>query len=119
MMEALRDFIADVILAFGSLVYTAQDPQKLEELLAEFGWAASSVPQPLLELSTAGSELMDTIQSDPGEVSLTQAIGSLKPLTDAIRAISTRSDGDFPSGIDVATFKVTIGRDLLDYFIVE
>lgn len=119
MTEALRALIDDVVLAFGSLVYTVQDPQALKDLLADLGWTVKSVPQPLLDLAAAGSGLIDAIESDPGAASAAELIDSVKRLADTISAISTRSDADFPSEVDVASFKATIGRDLIDYFLVE
>jgi len=118
-MRALRDIIDDVILAFGPLVYTAQDPQRFKDLLADLGWTVTSVPQPLLDFATAGSDLVGTIEADRGEISPTHLIDSVKRLVDAIDGIRTKPDAAFPSGIDAASFKATIGRDLLDYFIVE
>ena len=119
MLEALRDIIDELIAALGPLVDAAQDPEELKAVLADLGWTPNSAPQPLLELAQAGAELVGTIGSDTEEISPAQALGSVKRLVDAINAIRTKPDGAFPSEIDVASFKETIARDLLDYVLVE
>ena len=119
MIKALSDIIDEMILALGPLVDATQDSQMLSGLLAKLGWTPNSVPRPLIELASAGSDLVNIIGSDPGEVSPEQAIDSVKRLVDAINAIRTLPDTDFPSGIDIAAFKATIGRDLLDYLLVD
>jgi hypothetical protein len=119
MVEALRAIVDEVILALGPLVNAAQDPDEIQALLADLGWTIASVPPPLSELAVAGLDLIDTIGSDAGEVSFPQALQAVQKLVDAINAIRARPDGDFPSGVDVASFKATIGRDLIDYLVVS
>jgi hypothetical protein len=118
-IAALRGLIDEVILALGPLIDAAQDPQSLKSLLADLGWTVESVPQPLLELAAAGSDLASIIGSDSSEGSPAHAIQSIKRLVDAINAVRTKPDSDFPTDIDVASFKATIGRDLLDYLFVD
>ena len=53
------------------------------------------------------------------ELSTIELVNAVKGLVEALIAMRTKPDGAFPSGIDVASFKATIGRDLLDYLFVE
>jgi hypothetical protein len=117
--DALRGVIEEMVLALAPLVEAAQAPDDLMGLLAELGWTAASVPPPLLDLTTAGASLLDALGSEPGELSTAQVLASIGSLVGAIDAIRTRPDSEFPDGLDVAAFKQTIGRDLLDYCIVE
>ncbi|HWZ73614.1 MAG TPA: DUF6603 domain-containing protein, partial [Casimicrobiaceae bacterium] len=117
--DALRGVIDEMALVLAPLVDAAQAPETFTRLLADLGWTAASVPQPLLDLAQAGSSLLDAIGSDPDEISTGHLLVAIAGMVDAIDAIRTRPDNAFPSGIDVASFKQTIGRDLLDYCVVE
>lgn len=119
MTEALRGVIDEVILAFGPLVDATQDPDALRGLLADLGWTPASVPQPLSELASAGSDLSNVISAASEDVSTIQALMAVGRLVEAIDAIRTKPDAAFPAGIDVASFKATIGRDLVDYLLVD
>ena len=119
MTQALRGVVDEVILAFVPLVAAAQDPGALEALLRDLGWTPASVPKPLSDLAVAGAKLIDAIGSDEDSVSLAQEIDAIARLLDAVDRIRSQPDAAFPSGIDVASFKTTIGRDLLDYLLVN
>lgn len=118
-MEALRDITQEIIDALAPLVDASGDPEKLLILLAELGWTPNSVPQPLQELAQAGSKLIATLDADPSGINAIEALDSIVRLSQAIDAIRNKPNGAFPSGIDLASFKATIGRDLLDYILVE
>lgn len=119
MLEALRDIIDEVILALGPLVDSAHDPEELIDILADLGWTPSSVPRPLVELAAAGKDLVSMIGTDLEGIPLDKAFTSVKQLVDAIHAISAKPEDAFPNGIDISSFKTSIGRDLLDYVLVE
>lgn len=119
MVEAFRDILDEVIAALGPLVDAARDPQDLMTLLADLGWTPNSAPQPLHDLAQAGAELIALIGADPAGIPALQAIDAVKRLVDAVNAIQSKPGALFPGGIDVASFKATIGRDLLDYIFVE
>jgi hypothetical protein len=119
MIEALRALVDEVMLALGPLVDRARDPQALVDLLADLGWTVSSVPRPLLEIAAEGAALVDTIGSADDEIALVDALAAVKRLVAAVNAIRSRPDREFPAGIDVAAFKETVGRDLLDSVLVD
>src|SRR4030095_13097409 len=118
MMDALRDIFDELIMALAPLIDAAQDPRKLQALLADLGWAPTSAPQPLQDLAAVGAELVNLIGADASAIESQQAIDAVKRLTEAINAIGGNPDSAFPSGVDIATFKSTIARDLLDYVLV-
>src|SRR4051794_32108858 len=117
--DALRGFIDEMVLVLAPLVDAAQEPDNLKRLLGQLGWNAASLPQPLLQLTTAGSSLIDALGADPDEISAPQLLAAIGGVIDAINAIHARPDSEFPADVDVATFKNTIGRDLLDFCVVE
>ncbi len=117
--NALRTFVDEMVLVLAPLVDAAQKSDELKRLLAELGWNAASVPQPLLRLATAGSSLIDAVGADPDELATPQLLTAIGGVIDAINVIHARPDSEFPDGVDIAAFKNTIGRDLLDYCVVE
>ena len=117
--EALRGVIDEVVLALAPLVDAAQAPEDFTRLLAELGWTVASIPRPLLDLATAGSSLLDALGSEPGELPTVQLLTSIGGLVSAIDAIRAQPDSAFPADVDIASFKQTIGRDLLDYCVVD
>jgi hypothetical protein len=117
--SALRGAIDEMVLVLVQLVGAAQEPDAFVRLLAELGWTVDSLPPPLLELATAGSSLIDVLWSEPGDVSAQQALDAIGGLAAAVEDIHAQPDSVFPSSVDVASFKQTIGRDLLDFCVVE
>src|SRR5690349_12298414 len=118
-IEALRAVVDEAILVLAPLVEAAQSPDALLQLLATLGWTPASVPQPLTALAGAGASLLDLIDADEDATQAPQLLTAIGHLVDAINAIHAQPDSVFPTGIDVAAFKQTIGRDLLDYCVVE
>ena len=121
MSDALRGFVDEAILALAPLVDAAGDPAALAALLDELGWTPASMPKPLSDLAVAGAQLIDFASADDSQpaVALEQAFGAIQRLVAAIDAIRSQPDSVFPGGIDVAAFKATIGRDLLDHLLAE
>jgi len=117
--STLRGAIDEMVLLLAPLVGAAQEPDAFVRLVAELGWSVASVPPPLLELATAGSSLIDVLWSEPDHVSTQQVLDAIGALAAAVEDIHAAPDGAFPSSVDVASFKQTIGRDLLDYCVVE
>jgi hypothetical protein len=117
--DPLRALVDEVVLVFAPLVEVAQEPDDFVDLLGDLGWTVSSIPAPLLELATAGSALLDTIGADPGDVPTTAVLSAIASLAAAVEAIHGAPDSVFPSSVDTTAFKQTIGRDLLDYCVVE
>ena len=116
--SALRGVIDEVARLLAPLVEAAGEPDALLHLLRELGWQPASVPRPLTELAGAGADLVDTIVLGD-EAQAPQMLAAIGKLVAAIDALRSRADADFPDGVDVATFKQTIGRDLLDYCVAE
>jgi len=114
-MDALRQVADELIAALAPLVDAARDPEKLQGLLAELGWTPNSVPQPIREALTSGARLLDVIGSGADPIESPEAIALVTRLAAAVNAIATSPDNAFPGGVDVASFKTTIARDLLDY----
>src|SRR2546430_269018 len=119
MIEALRAAVDEVLLALAPLTQAAGDSGKMRWLLSELGWTPDSVPQPLAGLATAGSDLIGLVGADPDATSTPEVFAAVGKLVAAIDEIRTTPDSTFPSGLDVASFKATIGPDLLDYLLVE
>jgi hypothetical protein len=119
MDDALAVICAEFIEALAPLINAAEDPDKLLALLSELGWTPNSVPKPLQALADAGADLIDLIGTDSGALDTTDALGEVAQLINAIIAIASNPDAAFPGGIDIAAFKSTIGRELLDYVVVE
>ena len=120
MSDPLSNIIDEAIAAVEHLIDIAQDPEALRVFLGEFGWTPQSLPQPLANVATTGAALLDAISSYSGDAaSVAQALSAIKNLVTAINAIVSQPDTAFPAGIDIAAFKQTIGRDLLDYILVE
>lgn len=117
--EAFLSIIDEMVLVLAPLAEAAQAPEDLTRLLAELGWTPASVPRPLLDLAAAGSGVLDALGSEPGDISAVQLLAAIGRLAAAIDAIRAQPDSEFPDGLDIASFKQTIGRDLLDYCIVE
>jgi hypothetical protein len=117
-MEALRDIVDELMTALSPVIDAAQEPAELQALLANLGWTPNSAPQPLRDLVSAGADLVQAIGTD-GNFETSKAIDAVKRLTEAINAITNNPDNAFPAGVDVATFKATIARDLLDYILVS
>ena len=114
-MEALRQIADELIEALAPLVDAARDPEKLQGLLAELGWTPNSVPQPVREALASGARLLDVIGSGADPIESAEVVALVTRLAAAVNAIANSPDNAFPGGIDVATFKATIARDLLDY----
>jgi hypothetical protein len=119
MNEALSQIGDEFLEILAPLVNAVGDEAELQALLAELGWTPNSVPRPLQTLADAGADLIDMIGTDPANLDVTQLLAKVAQLINAINAIAANPDSAFPGGIDVAAFKATIGRDLLDYVIVE
>jgi hypothetical protein len=118
--DALSNVIDEAIEAVEHLIDIAQDPEALRVFLGEFGWTPQSLPQPFADVASAGAALLNAVTSDSGDAaSAPQALSAIKNLVTTINAIRSQPDTAFPDGIDVAAFKQTIGRDLLDYILVE
>jgi hypothetical protein len=117
--DPLRGLVDEMVLVLAPLVEAAQAPDQLVALLAALGWTVASIPAPLLELATAGSELLDAIGATPEEVPTAHVLDAIGSLATAVVEIEAAPDTAFPSSVDIAAFKQTIGRDLLDYCIVE
>jgi hypothetical protein len=115
----LRGIADEMLLVMAPLVEAAKAPDDFVSLLADLGWTVASVPEPLLEFATAGSTLLDLLASDRDVVSTTQVIDAIGQLAAAVDDIATQPDTAFPTTVDIASFKQTIGRDLLDYCVVE
>ena len=114
-MDTLRQIADEVIEALAPLVDAAQDPEKLQGLLANLGWTPNAVPQPVREALASGASLLDLIGSGAEPIDSVEAVARVTRLAAAVNAIANSPDNAFPGGIDVATFKATIARDLLDY----
>lgn len=119
MIEALLPVVDEVVLALAPLLGAADSPDQFRWLLAELGWTPASIPQPLVDLATAGSELVNLISADADVTTVQQSLTAVGSLLAAINEIEQAPDAAFPSGVDVAAFKATIGPDLLDYLLVE
>ena len=119
MSGVLRGLVDEFVVALEPLVSASGDVDALTSLLAELGWTPASIPKPLSDIATAGSKLISLLRSDPDTVTLPQALDAINAIVVAIDAVRSQPDAAFPSGIDVASFKATIGRDLLDYVVVE
>jgi hypothetical protein len=117
-IDSLRGAIDEVVLLLTPLVRAADAPEDMLRLLGELGWRADSVPPPLADLGGAGADLIDAIvQGD--ELPAPAVLAAVGKFIAAIDAIRKRADTDFPDGVDIAAFRQTIGRDLLDYCVVE
>jgi Family of unknown function (DUF6603) len=114
-MEALRQIADELIAALAPLVDGARDPEKLQSLLAQLGWTPNSVPQPVRDALASGARLLDVIGSGADPIEAAEVVALVTRLAAAVNAIANSPDNAFPGGIDVATFKATIARDLLDY----
>src|SRR5882724_11311982 len=99
-MEALRDIADELITALAPLIDAAQDPSKLQALLADLGWTPNAPPQPLRDLVSAGAELVELIGADDQSFQASNAIDAVKRLAEAINAIANNPDNAFPSGVD-------------------
>jgi hypothetical protein len=119
MDEALGGICLELIAAFGSLVDAARDSERLSVLLADLGWSPASPPKPLQDLADIGVPLVGIIGTASDKVDVQAALEAVARLIAAVNLLASRPDGDYPGGIDVPTFKATIGRDLLDYVIVD
>ena len=119
MIEALRTLCDEVILTFGPLVDAANDPQRLIDVLNDLGWPAKSAPAPLLELAASGADMVNTIGAEAEQFTVAQRVASIRKLIDALNAIPAAPDAAFPPELDAAAFKATVGRDLIDYFVVD
>ncbi|MGB9329249.1 MAG: DUF6603 domain-containing protein [Steroidobacteraceae bacterium] len=119
MDDALSIICSEFMEALAPLINAAEDPDALLGLLADLGWTPNSVPKPLQALADAGADLIDLIGTDPDDLDTTDALGKVAQVITAINAIVNNPDATFPGGIDVAAFKATIGRELLDYVVVE
>ena len=119
MSSALRGLVDEMLDALAPLVDAAGDPDALTFLLSELGWTPASIPKPLSDLAAAGSKLVGLLEADPDSVTLPQALDAIAALVTAIDTIRAQPDAAFPTGIDIAAFKSTIGRDLFDYLLVE
>ena len=117
--EALRGVIDEMVLVLAPLVDAAQTPDDFIRLLGELGWTVASVPRPLLDLATAGSGLLEALGAEPDELPTAQVLASISRLAIAIDAIRAQADSVFPGSVDIASFKQTIGRELLDHCVVE
>src|SRR5438552_7566747 len=117
--DAIRSLIDEMALVLAPIVDAAQVPEDFKRLLAALGWSTSSIPAPLLELATAGKELLGALEADPDEVTAATVLVAIAKLVDAIDAIHAQPDSLFPSSVDIISFQQTIGRDLLDYCVVE
>ena len=117
-MDALRQITDELIAALAPLIDAARDPEKLQGLLAALGWTPNSVPQPVREALASGASLLDVIGSGADTIESPEAVARVTRLAAAVNAIASSPDNAFPGGIDVASFKATIARDLLDYALV-
>src|SRR6185437_11766341 len=116
MIDALRDIAAEFGEIFGPLITAAEDPGTLVDLLAELGWTVAAVPKPITDLIAAGSDLANAFLND---ASAAVWLSAIEKFALALDAIASRPDTDFTVDVDVATFRQTIGRDLLDYAVCE
>ena len=64
MSDALRAIVDECVIALTPLVHAAGDGDALLGLLATLGWTAASVPKPLSDLATAGSDLIAIVEGD-------------------------------------------------------
>ncbi|MFN8059514.1 MAG: DUF6603 domain-containing protein [Vicinamibacterales bacterium] len=117
-MDALRRITDELIEAFAPLIDAAQDPEKLQVLLAALGWTPNSMPEPVRGALASGAGLLDVIRSGADPIESPEAVARVTRLAAAVNAIANSPDNAFPGGIDVASFKATIARDLLDYALV-
>src|ERR1700761_435552 len=118
MLEALQSVIDGMATALQPLGAVAGDDAAFIALLAEMGWSVQAIPQPLAALPTACSDIVSLLDADPSTITPDQTIAAIKKVIDAIGAIASAPDAAFPVTVDVATFKSTIGHDLLHYLIV-
>ena len=116
MIDALWDIAAEFGEIFGPLITAAEDPAGCVDLLAELGWTVAAVPKPITDLIASGSDLVNALLQDTPAAELLSAI---QKFAVALDAIASRPDTDFTNDVDVATFRQTIGRDLLDYAVCE
>ena len=119
MIEALLPAVDEVVVALAPLIEAADSPDQLRWLLSELGWTPASIPHPLADLASAGSDLVNVIDTDADITTVQQSLAAVGSLLAAINEISQAPDAAFPSGVDVAAFKASIGPDLLDYLLVE
>jgi hypothetical protein len=117
-MDALRRIADELIEALAPLIDAARDAENLQRLLADLGWTPNSVPHPVRDALASGASLLDVIASGADPLESPEAVAGVTRLAAAVNAITNSPDNAFPGGIDVATFKATIARDLLDYALV-
>ena len=118
-LDAIRGLVDEMALVLAPLIEAAQAPDDFVALLARLGWTASSISAPLADLATAGADLVAALDADDDAVTTEMLLSAIAKLVDAIEAIRNQPDSAFPGTVDVASFKQTIGRDLLDYCVVE
>ena len=115
--DALRSIVDEMVLVLAPLVDAAQAPDDFTRLLAELGWTVTSVPRPLRS-GDCRSEPARRARRRAGGASDRAAAHVDREPGRAIDAIRAQADSEFPDGVDIASFKQTIGRDLLDYCVV-
>jgi hypothetical protein len=117
--DPIRGAADEVVLMLAPLVEAAQSANGFVNLLSNLGWTAAAAPAPLLELATAGSTLIDVMGVGSEDVSTLDVLEAIGTLAAAIAEIQTAPDAAFPSSVDIGDFRQTIGRDLIDYCVVE
>ena len=115
---AIRGFIDEAALVLSPLL-DVESPDDVVRLLAKLGWTVASVPAPIADLTTAGADLLAALDGGDDATTTEELLAAIAKIVDAIEAIRARPDNAFPGTVDVASFKATIGRDLLDYCVVE
>jgi len=110
---AIRGFIDEAALVLSPLL-DVESPDDVVRLLAKLGWTVASVPAPIADLTTAGADLLAALDGGDDATTTEELLAAIAKIVDAIEAIRARPDNAFPGTVDVASFKATIGRDLLD-----
>lgn len=118
MSDALRDIASELTAALAPAIDAARSANALSALLSELGWTPDSLPQPFVDIAESGAELIHLV-GDVESADGQRLISAIKRLVEAIESIRSRPDAAFPTGVDVAEFKATLSRDLLDFLIVE
>ena len=100
-------------LAFGSAGHFA-------EFMEQLGWNLTAIPPALAPLQPPADQLAGILQNgevDTGEVPA--LLGSIVGLITAINGVASQPNGNFPAGLDTATFKNEFPRQVIDYLITD
>jgi hypothetical protein len=105
--------------AFQPLADVFATPSGFATFMEQLGWEMTAVPPALAPLGDAATQFRALLPADGSDPSIPPLLAAIVSFAGAVNGIASQPSGNFPSGLDVATFKAEFPQQLIDTLVID